>query len=94
MKNMIRKINLIILLSIGFIWTASSQQAVVESTNGYSVKITVAPKSVLPYGNNCKWGYNYDISFDYAVEFTGRNTPQIIIHITGNYCNGKSINVF
>ncbi len=56
----------------------SKAQFVIKSTDGYTVLITVTPKSVYVYGGNtCKWGYNYDINYDYKVEFVGTNTPTL-----------------
>jgi hypothetical protein len=82
MRSMTRKISLIILMIIGFTISVDSQ-TVVSSTNGYDVIITINPTSVYTYGNSCKWGYNFDISFDYNVSFSGHNIPQSLYTLQG-----------
>jgi len=67
---------------IGFTISVDSQ-TVVSSTNGYDVLITLNPTSVYTYGNNCKWGYDFDISFDYKIEFLGSNIPKSLYTLQG-----------
>jgi hypothetical protein len=45
--------------------------------------VTVNPTSVYTYGNGCKWGYNFDISFDYKITFAGHNIPKSLYTLQG-----------
>lgn len=77
-----RKIILAFLLVVGFTFGVKSQ-IVVYSTEGYEVLITVDPTSVYTYGTGCKWGYNFDISFDYKISFSGHNIPKSLYTLQG-----------
>ncbi len=46
----------------------------VESTNGYTVEIVLEPTGIIA-PDNCPFGYNYNIEFDYDITFTGSNIP-------------------
>lgn len=77
MTKIIRKISLVIIFLISFLY-ASTAQILIKADDGSIVKVTVTPKSVYVYGgNNCKWGYNYDIIYDYKVEFVGSKIPTL-----------------
>lgn len=59
-------------------------QIIVNSTNGYSVEITINPTSLFIYGgNNCSYGYNYDVNFDYTIKITGSNIPSNLYTLQG-----------
>lgn len=83
MRNIFQKIILIIVLIFAFTYTSNSQ-IIVNSTNGYSVEITINPTSIFIYGgNNCSNGYNYDINFDYVIKITGNNAPSNLYTLQG-----------
>lgn len=48
--------------------------ATVPTTDGATVTITLSNLSIIPHSTNCSLGYNYDISFDYVIEYSGTNS--------------------
>ena len=52
-------------------------QVIVQSTNGYSVKITISNMVLnkYPYSGNETGGCNYTITMNYSVQFSGSNLP-------------------
>lgn len=83
MIHLFKKTILIIILFCAFALTSNSQ-IVVNSTDGYSVKITINPTSLFLYnGSDCKYGYNYDINLDYSIELSGRNIPSNLYTLQG-----------
>lgn len=73
--------------------TANSQVTVV-STTGYSVTITITPKSIVTSGNSCQWGYNYNVKLDYKVTFSGSNVPASLYTLQGTLGCGSSSHFF
>ncbi|OON67718.1 hypothetical protein B0919_16075 [Hymenobacter sp. CRA2] len=45
------------------------------STDGYTVNISVEPVSVVPSTTSCTSGYNFDLTLNYRVTFSGTNIP-------------------
>lgn len=76
-----------------FTYISASSQVTLSSKDGYDVIITIVPKSVYVYGSSCQWGYNYDINFDYKVEFVGTNKPKSLYTLQG-YVNTPDANLF
>lgn len=69
-------------------------QISVVSNNGYSVNIIVKPKSIVPSTNNCQWGYNYNVSIDYTVTFSGNNAPSSLYTLQGTVGCGSNAHFF
>lgn len=57
--------------------TSSSYSASIETTDGATVSITVFNFEIVPSSTSCDYGYNYDISFDYLIEYTGTNSLEL-----------------
>lgn len=71
----------------------SNAQCTVVSAAGYVVNVTITPKSIAVSTNNCQWGYNYNVNFDYNISITGPNasslyTMQALIYCVNNQING------
>lgn len=48
--------------------------ATVPTTDGATVTITLSNFSIIPHSTDCSFGYNYDISFNYVIEYSGTNS--------------------
>jgi hypothetical protein len=46
----------------------------INSACGYTVEATYTPVSIVPTSNNCPFGYNYNVRFNYTITVVGRNT--------------------
>jgi hypothetical protein len=90
MKNIVRPS-----LAAFFVFMAffSGAQCVINSTNGYQVNAKIVPKTVQVSTNDCQWGYNYNLTYDYDVSFSGPNIPSSLYTLqTIIYCNGGQAN--
>ncbi len=84
------------ILSLLFLITCiskSNAQCTVVSGAGYTVNVTITPKNIAVSTNNCQWGYNYNVNFDYNISITGPNasslyTMQALIYCVNNQING------
>lgn len=65
-------------------------EAVVYSTTGYQVNISVVPISLVIHTNPCTWGYNYDVQMAYSISFTGNNPPSQMYTLQGTVGCGPS----
>ncbi len=75
--------------------SSSKSQIVVNSTDGYSVEITINPTSLIIYGgNNCRFGYNYDFNFDYDIKIRGNNIPNNLYTLQGTIETNEGIAFF
>lgn len=80
-------------LIISLLPTTSKAQCTVVSALGYTVNISITPKSIALSSNNCQWGYNYNVNFDYNISIVGPNasslnTLQALITCVNNQVNG------
>lgn len=66
----------------------------VNSTHGYTVRVDIQLKHVVPSSLNCPHGYNYNIAFDYDVTFTGTNIPSSLWTLQGHIPCGTETNNF
>uniref|UniRef100_UPI00404993A9 T9SS type A sorting domain-containing protein n=1 Tax=Flavobacterium sp. TaxID=239 RepID=UPI00404993A9 len=55
----------------------------VNSTNGYTVSINITPVQVITASNSCPSGYNYNIEYDYDIQFSGTNIPGSLWNLQG-----------
>ena len=64
------------ILILGFTSDLRAQSCVVlvESTDDYTVEITMTPTQLIA-PNSCTNGYNFDVGFSYDIQFTGANPP-------------------
>jgi hypothetical protein len=75
------------LLSAG----ASSAQCTIVSTDGYSVTLSVSPVAVVVSSTDCPWGYNYNVTLNYTITFSGSNIPGSLYTLQGTVrCNTSS----
>ena len=82
-------------MAVAIIGTYSaSAQVTVNSSNGYKVAIEVIPVSIVTKGNNCKYGYNYNVKFNINIEITGKNKPEELYTLQGTLGCGKSKHFF
>jgi hypothetical protein len=89
MTRNLRIISTILLFSL-FTKTAVYSQANVASSNGYTVHIDIQPVSIIPSGNSCQYGYNYNVNLHYSVSFTGSNIPASLYTLQGTIGCGSS----
>jgi len=67
----------------------------VNATNqSYSVNIEIVLTDIVPVQNNCDWGYNYDVTYDYNVEFVWNDTPANLYTLAGNLTCGDNQNIY
>lgn len=63
----------------------------ITSTSGYTVEIDIMVKSIESTSSSCRWGYNYNVTYEYDIRFTGRNIPKELYTLQGNlYCGNNS----
>lgn len=69
----------------------SSAQCTIVSTDGYSVTLSVSPVAVVVSSTDCPWGYNYNVTLDYTITFSGSNIPGSLYTLQGTVrCNTSS----
>jgi hypothetical protein len=62
----------------------------VNSSNGYSVNISLTPQSIIA-PNSCQYGYNYNTKIDYIITFSGNNIPKKLYTLQTNMnCNNQA----
>lgn len=84
----------LILLSVITSQAPANAQATVTSLNGYTVNVALAPRSVITSTNNCQHGYNYNVSLDYLVTFSGPNQPTSLYTLQGTIGCGADNHFF
>jgi hypothetical protein len=73
-----------------FISIQTNAQCSVVSTLGYTVNVTISPKTIVVSSANCPWGYNYNVNFDYNISITGPNASSLYTLQAKIYCvNGQ-----
>jgi len=71
--------------------SVSNAQCTVTSSNGYQVRVSIIPRTVVVSTTDCPWGYNYNLSYDYSVTFSGSNIPSALYTLqTIIKCNGQN----
>lgn len=95
MRKSLRLVQLTLLTVVFTVFLAdrSNAQCSIVSTNGYVVNVSIVPKTIVVSTNNCQWGYNYNVGFDYNISITGPNaaaqyTLQALIYCVNNQVNG------
>jgi hypothetical protein len=69
----------------------SLAQCTIVSTDGYSVTLSVQPVAIVPSTTDCPWGYNYNITLNYNITFSGSNIPGSLYTLQGTVrCNTSS----
>lgn len=64
----------------------------ITSTDGYTVHISIAPASIVPSTTDCPWGYNYNVTLNYSITFTGPHAPSAMYTLQGNVvCGSQSL---
>jgi hypothetical protein len=58
-------------------------QATVTSSTGYTVQISLQTVSIVPSGNSCANGYNYNVMMHYVISFSGTNIPDSLYTLQG-----------
>lgn len=65
-----------------------------STSQSYSVTIEIVLTDILPIQNNCDWGYNYDVAYDYNVEFIGNDTPASLYTLAGDLTCGANQGIY
>lgn len=69
----------------------TSAQCTIVSTDGYSVTLSVSPVAIVVSSTDCPWGYNYNVTLDYTITFSGSNIPASLYTLQGTVrCNTSS----
>jgi hypothetical protein len=86
-KGIVQLLSVIVFCLSGSLLNA---QCTINSTNGYQVRVSIVPKTVVVSSADCPWGYNYNLTYDYNVTFTGSNIPSALYTLqTIIRCNGQ-----
>lgn len=96
MRKSTKLVQLSCLATLFFLFSSiqTSAQCIINSNAGYSVSVSICPKSIVVSTTDCPWGYNYNIRFDYEIAIIG-NTPGnggLNTLQTKIYCNNSAIN--
>lgn len=68
----------------------SAQCPPVISSDGYQVDVTITPKAIQAPAS-CQYGYNYNVTYDYEITFSGSNIPPRLDILNGYFtCNNGS----
>jgi hypothetical protein len=76
-----------------FLFSKAGAQCVFNSSDGYSVTVTVTPVSVIAPAT-CPFGYNYNLTVNYSVNFSGTNIPSNLYTLQGNIYCGSDVHFF
>lgn len=69
----------------------SLAQCTIVSSDGYSVTLSVQPTAIVVSSTDCPWGYNYNVTLNYSVTFSGSNIPSSLYTLQGTLrCNTSS----
>lgn len=72
--------------------TLATAQCVVNSSNGYSVNMSVYPQAIETTAISCPHGYNYKVRMAYNITFSGTNIPAEMYTLQGTVtCGSTSI---
>lgn len=89
MKNFTRMFYGAAILLTVFFTQRVSAQCVFFSTDGYSVTVSATPVAVIA-PSTCPDGYNYNLTINYNVSFSGINIPANLYTLQGKiYCDGQ-----
>jgi hypothetical protein len=81
---------ILLIIFPGF-FSSSFAQCTIVSSDGYSVTIAVEPVAVIPSSTDCPWGYNYNVTLNYNITFSGSNIPASLYTLQGMVrCNTSS----
>ncbi len=85
-----KKFYLILLVfTVGYL-PKMNAQCTFTSTDGYVVTVKATPVSVIA-PSSCPYGYNYNLTVNYTVAFSGIHIPSNLYTLQGNiYCNGQA----
>lgn len=96
MRKSTRLVQLSFLSILFFLFTSvqTNAQCIINSQAGYSVSVSICPKSIVVSTTDCPWGYNYNIRFDYAIAIIGNPPGNSGLHTlqTKIYCNNSAVN--
>ncbi|GIV41313.1 MAG: hypothetical protein KatS3mg034_0623 [Vicingaceae bacterium] len=69
-------LNAVLIFYLLYFNTSYSQTSscFISSNCGYTVKVDITPVSIVPSTNNCPYGYNYNVQFNYSITINGNNT--------------------
>lgn len=66
-------------------------QCTITSTEGYTVTVGIFPTHIVVSSSDCPWGYNYNVGFDYLIEFDGPAPPSAMYSMSTSIgCGGES----
>ena len=67
-------------------------QCTVNSSDGYTVHLSVYPQAIVPASMSCPSGYNYRVRMGYSITFSGSNIPGSLWTLQGRVtCGSTSI---
>lgn len=92
MRKFTKRIGALIFLNVS-LFSKSGAQCVFNSFNGYSVTVSVTPVSVIAPAS-CPFGYNYNLTVNYTVNFSGTNIPSNLYTLQGNIYCGSDVHFF
>jgi len=76
-----------------FIFNPSSDaQCTVVSATGYTVSVSITPKTIVVSSATCQNGYNYNVNFDYNISITGPNASSLNTLQAKIYCVNSQMN--
>jgi hypothetical protein len=92
MRVLVANLACVLLFILSFLSTRISYaQCTIVSTDGYSVTLAVSPVAIVVSSTNCPWGYNYNVTLDYTITFSGSNIPASLYTLQGTVrCNTSS----
>jgi len=61
---------------------------VISSTNGYDVTVGFNLTGPVITATSCPWGYNYEVSLDYSIAFSGSSQPSSMYTLQANLTCG------
>lgn len=83
---------LVSLLSFSEFLKADPCTVTVTSSTGYTVNVTLNAVSVIPSTTNCPFGFNYNVSINYNIVFSGSNIPASLYTLQGTLdCGSQSL---
>ncbi len=96
MRKSTRLVQLSFLITLFFLFTSiqTNAQCIINSSAGYSVSVSICPKSIVVSTTDCPWGYNYNVRFDYEIAIIGSTPANNDLNTlqTKIYCNNSAIN--
>lgn len=86
-------IGLSILFSIATPGTSHAQcETITLNGTNYTVTVNLSLTEIIVNGDNCPYGYNYDVGVEYSVVFGGSSPPPNLDNLQGNiHCGGQNL---